>query len=83
MTHTTGPCEISSTNWEDCAHGIYSGEENSYLAVTLNGPNADEDARLIAAAPDMYDALEWLADEVEEPEALAVIRQALAKARGE
>lgn len=55
--HTPGPWYISPTNWEDCHAGIYSEEANSYLAVIVGTPNSEEDARLIAEAPAMLEAL--------------------------
>lgn len=45
------------------------------------GIDAKENARLIAAAPAMRDALAWLEQEIDDPEALSVIREALGKAR--
>lgn len=49
--------EISPTNWEDCHAGVYEPDANSYVAVVLDGPDAEANARLIAAAPDLLAVL--------------------------
>ena len=62
--HTQGPWEVSSTNWEDCHAGIYAHDGNSYIAVVLDGPDAEDNTNLIAAAPDLLAACELLAQSV-------------------
>ena len=88
--HTKGPWELGESRRGVCYQDVNSKDWSRLATVVTRLDGDPEDypmgvanARLIASAPDMYDALQWLADEVEEPEALAVIRQALAKARGE
>lgn len=43
---------------------------------------ADANAKLIAAAPDLLEAARWAREHVDHPKALAVIDEAIVKARG-
>ena len=72
--HTPGPWRIVT---DGISHWIEI-EPNKISLVKAN----QADRSLIAAAPEMLEALEWLADsgEVDSPEALSVIRDAIAKA---
>ena len=55
--HTAGPWEISkhATPAYHPQFGVYAPAANDHAIVT--GPNAEADARLIAAAPDLLAAL--------------------------
>lgn len=76
-------------------HLIGTKDEAKHICTVNNLPphvlanrdpsTAEANARLIAAAPELLEALEWLldSDEVECPEALSVIRDAIAKAKGQ
>lgn len=69
MTHTPGPWvvlnrgEIHSQPEHLGMHGLVSDfvatTKCSYWAEPF-GPKADDNARLIAAAPDMLEALQWI-----------------------
>ena len=80
--HTPGPWKASQSHKGYWFIEYDQGGE-AYTMTTLECHEAN--ARLIAAAPDMLDALEWLlvSDEVESPEALSVIRDAVKRAKGE
>ena len=88
--HTKGPWELDDALRGESYTAI-NGEEWFELATVVTRMETDAEdnpeglvnARLICAAPDMFEALVWLADEVDDPEALSVIRGAIAKARGE
>jgi hypothetical protein len=56
--HTPGPWEISRHATPDYApqYGVYT-ENNRHIA-TVRGDHAEEDARLIAAAPELLDVLQ-------------------------
>jgi hypothetical protein len=43
----------------------------------------EENATLIAAAPDMYEALQWIVENADEDSVVSAAKAALAKARGE
>ncbi len=93
-THTPGPWTISGTH-----HSIGiapdDGKSDGLASVFGCGPQAEANARLIAAAPELlsaleaaYNAIAWdipggnLSDQ-EEDALLDVIREALRKAKGE
>jgi hypothetical protein len=86
MTHTPGPWVAKFYGAGDSYRITYNEKGNWLADVWIDGDKAKAvaDAVLIAAAPDLLGALDWLAesDEVESPEALAVIRDAIAKAKG-
>ena len=51
-------------------------------APNIDADTLDREAALVAAAPDLLDALQWLAGEIDDPEAASVIREAIIKATG-
>ncbi len=71
--------------WAGDGSEIFDTDSDELIAKVTDGPDELEYSRLIAAAPDMLAALEWLlvSDEVESPEALSVIRDAVKRAKGE
>jgi hypothetical protein len=83
-THTPGPWVAKFYGAGDSYRITYNEKGNWLADVWIDGEpvKATADAHLIAAAPDLLGALQWLADsgEVESPEALAVIRDAIARA---
>lgn len=85
--HTPGPWQVVA-ELRDTDEIICDMLNNGYVAITQGQKLANwrDDAALIAAAPDLLEALEdWLhflaADDVAEPD-LAKARAAIAKARG-
>lgn len=85
-THTPGPWEIRRPRYgKGLTREIWGVDGKCVTGMTermTTGVTTEANARLIAAAPELMGALEWLADsgEVESPEALAVIRDAIARA---
>lgn len=91
--HTPGPWAISKRNDAERPYSIISGAETGRAyAVAMcpryRGEDWEEDARLIAAAPELLEALTWLVrcnDEVRHPQWLdspaeIAARAAIAKA---
>lgn len=81
--HTPGPWEIT----EECGEEYWIGETH-YLVGPDVVVRSIEDARLIAAAPELLDALKRVDDTFmplwpEEVEAISLVRAAIAKATGE
>ena len=59
--HTLGPWEISrhaTPDWHP-QYGVYAEGERNDLAI-VTGENAEADAKLIAAAPELKQAVEFL-----------------------
>jgi hypothetical protein len=96
---TPGPwrwhCEpqgIDERKWTRCNEGQLLGKDDAEVLWLGDGETyypsrgeepTEEDAHLIAAAPDLYEALERVEVYVTDADDLAVVRAALAKARGE
>lgn len=85
--HTEGPWDWGQL--EDGIFGVYATSPVSTIAIIRTGPNAAGHARLIAAAPELLDALElMLLDFADYPaaerpcHAFNVARAAIAKAKG-
>lgn len=91
MKHTPGPWEVGSTIESDTQAIIHDGD--SVLAILTTIPPNPANARIIAAAPDLLEALRKMADMVEAEvlgpewawahEIIAEARAAIAKATGE
>lgn len=95
-THTPGPWNYRPEKLHDDVHHVAGrGPEVAVglrftIHVPANGPTRDEEAeataRLIAAAPEMLEALRAFADEAEResafPSEVAAARAAIAKAEG-
>lgn len=91
MKHTPGPWEVGSTIESDTQAIIHDGD--SVLAILTTIPPNPANARLIAAAPDLLEALRKMADMVEAEvlgpewvwahEIIEEARAAIAKATGE
>ena len=92
--HTSGPWIVWSeenearTKWSVCRHvGDLDSEEHLCVA-TVKGDDEDTarvNARLIAAAPDLLDALKWIAGRWPAPDLPSlynVVNKAIAKAEG-
>jgi len=82
--HTPGPWDWSYF-YEGSPIGVYQTDPVATVALVKVGPNAQANARLIAAAPKLLDALKDLCEEVEEcelgnPITLRAARAAIAKA---
>ena len=81
--HTPGPWSL---NVDGCGDVFVSGSNSGYV-VTIGAVDEDEygraDANLIAAAPDLYEALADLVYAHEGQPGWGAARAALAKARGE
>lgn len=88
---TPGHWEVSHQNEGDCRAIVSDGGKLIALAAYAGGGATQANAHLIAAAPDLYEALEdvvdsWSDDDnIDEDEYIRRIsaRAALAKARGE
>lgn len=103
MTHTPGPWRVGKRG--AIQNAVLDGRAVPYPVIPIEGaeaavyapstsPNAEANARLIAAAPDMLAALKawhafmsegWITNNNEDPEALALLQQskaAIAKAEG-
>jgi hypothetical protein len=55
--HTRGAWETLPIHNSEGAFGIYAESEQAFIAVTVDGPAQAENARLIAAAPELLAAL--------------------------
>lgn len=78
-THTSGPWTIEAPS-KGCAFPIiHGGEEYAEIAIVYSG---DFDKRLIAAAPEMLDALERLVHPMASDEDLQHALAIIAKAKG-
>lgn len=91
---TPYPWKVLEIAGSDGVYGVYADAENAFVALTISGPNKEANARLIAAAPELYEALR---DFFENPDFVCTVggnpirveammaraRAALAKARGE
>ena len=85
IQHTPGPWGFKATancNDNPCRWEIIGG--GGVIAET-NDNTTDADARLISAAPDMFEALQAVCDAYGERDTLlmAQVKAALAKAKGE
>jgi hypothetical protein len=76
--HTPGPWNIE---YDDLTEQWLVSWEDGFAEV--GGLYADDKASLIAAAPEMLDALQLIATYPEEVDPVAVAEKAIAKARGE
>jgi hypothetical protein len=91
-THTPGPWHINEELSKRATYLVFSGDGNGYLVANVGNYHTDDkeceaNARLIAAAPDLLEALRFIADDIAEGvkakgswERLA--RAAIAKATG-
>lgn len=91
MKYTKGPWQAVNNGhyWDikpvsDC-QALASTQENEHIGI--DGEVEEANAHLIAAAPDMYEALEWVCDECGNELRLSCrgcpVHSVLAKARGE
>ena len=84
MTHTEGPWQAISTR-------IYTADKREVGVATKADPKerykANENARLMAAAPELLAAMKWIVQEIEWGHdmggALAVARLTIEKATGQ
>jgi len=92
MTHTPGPWYVSLTPDRDeegwVGPEVYDRDLGVFAVLdgepeTIAQPWSEADARLIAAAPEMLEALERILAEGLTEETRAVAEDALRKARGE
>lgn len=59
--HTPGPWAYQE-NSDACTHIVRHGKNKSFILCQLRqstGGEAEADARLIAAAPEMFDVIQW------------------------
>jgi hypothetical protein len=91
-THTPGPWkdDLAPMDGVD-GISIFATDEddNLFVVASVNTPNTGllegdwrANSRLIAAAPDLLEAARWAREYVEQPKALEVIKDAIAKAEG-
>ena len=86
-THTPGPWSVKGTHYGD-QFRAESIEPNICEMVSSRSPEeTTANARLIAASPDLYEALreiiaEWDARDLNDTGGIALARAALAKAEG-
>ena len=83
MSHTPGPWEAMPMPQGSSGMRIFAG--NQYLAFVGDTDHispSEANAALIAAAPDMLDALEYWMDVGDDHKAIDKARAAIAKARG-
>ena len=94
-SHTPGPWEVSKHGTPEShpQYGIYAGSKNDHVIV--KGDNATTDARLIAAAPELLEALKLVVSSLDywfkryddpegaKSEMMNRARAAIAKATGE
>ena len=95
MSHTPGPWEVIQDQygavefiWGDtgCVCDLRSPQETAEIFDGWMGPTKLDDARLIAAAPELYEALEDLIEFLihgDKSKAILRAKAALAKARGD
>ena len=77
--HTPGPWV-----YDGCWQDIVSCDGRIIAFASLDGEQSEYDARLIAAAPDLLEALEEALDNVDDPNFWAATAcAAIAKAKGE
>ena len=81
--HTPGPWEALHDIGANCVATITSGWVVVSIGDDPNKFDAKADAQLIAAAPEMLDALQLIATYPEEVDPVAVAEKAIAKAKGE
>ena len=83
--HIEGPWDWGLL--EDGIFAVYATSPVSTVAIIRTGPNAADHARLIAAAPDLLDALrecvQWIEESPEGESATKKAFAAIAKAKGE
>lgn len=71
MTHTKGPWRVEGTELLDIgdnalAHAVIRSKEERWTAlVEIEDPEGEANARLIAAAPELYEALNGLVSEID------------------
>lgn len=88
--HTPEPWGISKHGTPDYApqYGVYAGDGSDHDHVIVKRDNAEADARLIAAAPDLLAALRgmvptaYMGEPPKQAEFYAPARAAIAKALG-
>lgn len=86
MKHTPGPWHANTPlREEDCTDVTIREPKHGHLVATVAAGKAN--AKLIAAAPDLLDALTTIAKQFEirgdDKRLLAIARAAIAKAKGE
>lgn len=75
--YTPGPWELRGTRLVTDKHGVVIAEK-----IGSNGGGSESNARLIASAPELLEALEALLDDASSKNQKAA-RDAIAKAKGE
>jgi hypothetical protein len=84
MSYTQGPWKVRRSNHSDKYRYVQIGKDKNYTTLDLLA----DDARLISAAPDLYEALQEIVDATETgwdhlDATFTRARAALKKARGE
>ena len=80
--HTPGPWEASHDIDANCVARITSGWVVVSIGADPNKFDAKADAQLIAAAPEMLKALEYLLTRLDDIEDERIAQEAIAKAKG-
>lgn len=79
--HTPGPWR--SNDFSSSVYGYIFGDSQAVCRVFLDGDECEANARLIAASPDLLDALQYAVKQVPELATVPGIAAAIAKATGE
>jgi hypothetical protein len=73
--HTPGPWKIGD-------FGLILGGKNDSIIATLEGINRDDNAKLIASAPELLEACKEALEKSHDPAVEIILIEAIAKAEG-
>ena len=82
--HTPGPWRVIEPPEEKFRpYKVQMGKEGGFMVPCFTSNQSKRNARLIAAAPDMLEALEYLLTRLDDVGDERIAQEAIAKARGE